>query len=232
MAVHITDTEFKESADNRERLYEQELLRAPIEASNEKERTFMDRLGRGRWPVDYYTARAAGLNHADAMQRERWEIRNAAGLPQTEPKPEYPKPPDPPKPDPPSDVPGVKDDAERVCSAYLQRTRLTGFKPNENSTRESRVAFLREVVLEWRSNGGGDHFVMKRASETRPISDEVIVFIGSATHPIDDKDYRRFWDIIKNAGTPAWEVNAAGHGEILHTDQPLVDPVTLEIMPG
>ena len=81
MSVHITDTEFKESADNREKVYEVELRRAAVEATDINERTFMDRLGRGRWPVDYYTARLNGLDHAKAMQRERWEIRNAAGLP-------------------------------------------------------------------------------------------------------------------------------------------------------
>lgn len=89
-SVHITDVEFRESTNNREQIYETELRRTPIEATDVNERTFMDRLGRGRWPVDYYTARLNDLDHAKAMQRERWEIRNAAGLPQTEPKLEYP----------------------------------------------------------------------------------------------------------------------------------------------
>lgn len=90
MSVHVTDVEFRESADNRELIYQTELGRAPVEATHVEERTFMDRLGRGRWPIDYYTARLNGLSHALAMQRERWEIRNAANLPQPEPKPEYP----------------------------------------------------------------------------------------------------------------------------------------------
>lgn len=100
MSVHVTDKEFLESCTNRETLYQTELGRAAVGADNLDDRTFMDRLGRGRWPIDYYTARAAGLSHALAMQRERWEIRNAANLPQTEPKPEYPQAPAPPPPAP------------------------------------------------------------------------------------------------------------------------------------
>lgn len=98
--MYITDQEFKESCDSRETLYATELGRPPIPDTDLVNRTFMDKLGRGRWPIDYYTARLNGLNHAKAMQRERWEIRNAAGLPQPEPKPEYPgapgQPPQPP----------------------------------------------------------------------------------------------------------------------------------------
>jgi len=93
--IRITDTEFKESADNRETMYETELKRLPVQASDNVNRTFMDRLGRGRWPIDYYTARVRGYNHQDAMLVERRAIRAAAGLNQTEPAPAPITPPGP-----------------------------------------------------------------------------------------------------------------------------------------
>ncbi len=228
----ITDAEFKESCDNRERMYETELMRAPVEASNVQERTFMDRLGRGRWPIDYYTARARGYSHADAMQVERVRIREAAGLPATEPLPTPPDPPPQPEPEPPTEEPGVKDNMERFANFYLQECGRRGWAPNEHTDRDGRVKFLQETVLRYRDLHGDDSFVMKRADPTRPISDEAVVFIGSATHPIESSDYRRFWDFIISGGSSEWKIAVNGHGEILPISQPLVDPVTLETMYG
>lgn len=107
----ITDQEFLESCNNREHMYDAELHRAPVEATDESNRTFMDRLGRGRWPIDYYTARIAGYTHSQAMQVERVRIREAAGLPASEPLP--PPPPPAPLPIQPSGRAVVLGEGER-----------------------------------------------------------------------------------------------------------------------
>lgn len=229
-APTITDQEFRESTDNRERMYEVELHRVPVEATSVMERTFMDRLGRGRWPVDYITARQAGYSHAEAMQVERVRIRAAAGLPATEPMPAPPTPPTP-IPPPPTDVPGVRDNMQRFAVFYKNRCARLNFRPDQTSTRESRILFLQETVLEFRATFPLEKlFYMKRASDTRPISDEVVVWLEVSP------DYRRFWDFLASGGSADWHVKTSsgelGSGEILETSQPIVDPRTLNTMPG
>lgn len=135
--VHITDAEFKESALNREKMYRDELKRGvvdPADPNVDKDNlTYMDALGRGRWPIDYYAARLAGLSHGQAMQRERWEIRNAAGLPQPEPKIEYPVPTTPaPQPPTPTTPPtGTTQTAEQgLARIHAVRAQATAEQPD------------------------------------------------------------------------------------------------------
>lgn len=225
----ITDQEFRESVTNSEGVFERELGRAPIEASNLDERTFMDRLGRGRWATDYITARQRGYGHQDAMTIQRIEIRHAAGLPPSEPMPVPPLPPAPPVP--PADGPGVQDNMIRFATFYRAQCAHQGWRPNQFTTREERVEFLRRAVLNFRSIFPHEvKFWMKRADANRPISDEVVVWLT----PSDD--YRRFWDFLANGGSAAWSVKVTAHdlgdGEILPAEQLIVDPLTLDTIPG
>lgn len=231
----ITDAEFTASKRSQEAVYRDE-------GGRQADRSYLDPLGHARWDTDYYTLRRNGYAHDAALIEVRCRIREAwspSPLPAVEPHPEppvivAPPPPvvTPPVVTPPADRPGVKDNAERFASFYFQRTRRTGFKPNERSTRDQRISFLQATILEYRDQTGDRSFVMKRASDTRPISDEVIVFVGTREAPISDVDYRRFWDIVRSAETADWFVHADGPGEILEAVQPLVDPVTLRIIQG
>lgn len=221
----ITDQEFSESCTNREQMYANELHRAPVSADDLVNRTFMDILGRGRWPIDYYSARVAGYSHPDAMQVERVRIREAAGLPASEPMPPAPTPPVV-VPPPVVDVPGVRDNMDRFANFYLQECGRRGWAPDASSTRETRVAFLQDCILLYRPKSGDSTFVMKRAAADRPIGDDVVVFT------VDGPDYRRYWDFISGAGAGNWKVSVTGAGEILPSDQLLVDPVTLNSIPG
>lgn len=227
----ITDQEFRESVTNSEGVFEHELGRAPIEASNLDERTFMDRLGRGRWATDYLTARQRGYGHQDAMTIQRIAIRQAAGLPPSEPLPVPPVPPAPPAPVPPVDGPGVQDNMIRFATFYRAQCAQQGWQPNESTTREQRVEFLRRAVLNFRAIFPLEpKFWMKRADATRPVSDEVVVWLTPGS------DYRRFWDFLANGGAPNWSVKVTAHdlgeGEILPMGQLIVDPVTLDTSPG
>jgi hypothetical protein len=232
VSLNISDQEFTESCDNRERMYRDELRRDPIDPNRPEHHphiTFMDKLGRGRWPLEYITARQRGHSHASAMQVERVHIRAAAGLPPTEPMPPDPLPPQPGPPQPGQDVPGVKDDAERFVAFYRGRAEGLGFKPDDTTSREQRIRFLAETLVAFGKPG----IVMKRADAGRPISDEVIVF----TAPTFPGDHRRFWDFIKSGGTSAFQLRIDGPGEILpgptgQEQQLLVDPRTLQVMPG
>ncbi len=223
---HITDEEFRASTTNREGVYQHELKRAPIKETDEENRTFMDTLGRGRWPVDYITARMDGYPHADAMQVERVRIREAAGLPATEPMPPHPIPPvvptPPIDPKPPTDQPGVKDDMQRFVDFYAGLCKKFNWAPDQTTSRNQRVMFLRDAVLGYND----PTIVMKRADPTRDISDEAVVF----TRP--GEDYRRFWDFIISGGSANWHLAVNGDGEILPPGQVLVDPKTLQIIEG
>lgn len=230
----ITDQEFRESADNREAMYRDELQRPAIDPANpahQADITYMDRLGRGRWPVDYVTARQRGYAHADAMRIERIEIRKAAGLPPSETMPVPPVPPSPPTPTPPADGPGVQDNMMRFATFYRAQCAHQGWQPNQFTTRDERVEFLRRAVLNFRSIFPHEvKFWMKRADAGRPISDEVVVWLTPGA------DYRRFWDFLASGGSAAWSVKVTAHdlgdGEILPAGQLIVDPVTLNTMPG
>lgn len=211
--LHVTDAEFIESKQAQEQVYGAEGQR-PAGA------TRVDPLGHARWDTDYYTLRAAGYAHPTALQEMRCRIREAwvPPLPALEPHPPVPGPP------PVVDQPGVKDDAERFCAFYLQRCRETGFKPDQpgDAGREAQVRFLSETLQRY----GDPSITMKRADPTRPISNEAIVFARPG------EQYRWFWDFIANAGSPGWVVQAAGPGEALPPPQVLVDPATLQIIPG
>jgi hypothetical protein len=216
----ITDVEFASSKNSQETVYRDEGKRQNLGS-------YLNALGHARWDTDYLTLRQAGYSHDAACQEVRCRIREAWSppLPAVEPHPQVPVPPVPPQPPPPlppTNQPGVKDDAERFCRHYLAQCQATGFKPDANSTHEQQMQFLRQCVLSFHD----PTIVMKRASTTRPISNEVIVFARP------QEQYRWYWDIIGNAGTPDWIVQAAGPGAMLPLDQPLVDPKTLEILPG
>lgn len=229
----ISDQEFSESVANRERMYRVELGRQPF-AADHPDATAVDTLGRGRWPVEYLTARQRGYSHQDAMQVERVSIRKAAGLRATEamPAPPVVAPPPPPPPlDPPparpdTDVPGVKDNMERFVTFYGVRCGKEGWQPDETTTREDRVKFLQATVKAYRTATRDKSFVMKRADARRPISDEAVVFT------IPGVDYRRFWDFIISGGSTAWKLAVHGDGDILPAGQILVDPDTLDSLPG
>lgn len=227
----ITDQEFLESKQSQEVVYRDE-------GKRQADRTYLDPLGHARWDTDYYTLRKAGWPHGDALREVRCRIREAWSppLPPLEQHPEAPKPPTPDPPKPPVDQPGVLDNMQRFADYYLGRCNRTGFRPDERSTRESRIQFLQSAILGYRAATGDRTFVMKRASETRPISDEVIVFVGTNQQPISVDDYRRFWDFLASGGSADWHVKTSsgelGHGEILPSDQVLVDPLTLNSIPG
>ena len=226
----ISDQEFSESVANRERMYRVELGRPPY-AADHPDATAVDTLGRGRWPVEYLTARQRGYSHTDAMQAERVGIRKAAGLQATEamPAPPVVAPVEPPpvRPERPgTDVPGVKDNMERFVTFYGVRCGKEGWQPDETTSREDRVKFLQATIKAYRKATRDKSFVMKRADAGRPISDEAVVFT------IPGADFRRFWDFIISGGSTAWKLAVHGDGDILPPEQILVDPDTLDHLPG
>lgn len=217
----ITDAEFTASKADQERVYS-------IEGNRQAGHSYLDALGHARWDTDYYTLRAGGWAHEAALQEVRCRIREAwtPPLPAVEPHPEPPVPQPGPTPPPSGDVPGVKDNMERFANFYLLECGRRRWAPNQDTTRDERVQFLQEAVVGYRAAVGDLSFVMKRASAGRPIGDDVVVFTTPGV------DYRRFWDFIGSAGIAEWKVRVDGPGEILPADQLLVDPHTLETIPG
>lgn len=141
VSMTITDQEFAESCDNREAMYRDELHRDPIDPNNPAHQvhiTYMDRLGRGRWPVDYITARQDGYTHLEAMQIERVRIRAAAGLPPTEGLPPRRSPA---MPQPPPALPGVQREDQASTRAAVLYPQLL-----EANTYESCVEFTQRVL--------------------------------------------------------------------------------------
>jgi hypothetical protein len=161
------------------------------------------------------------------MREERWRIREAAGKPQIEPRPAAPVPPPPVTPPPPPPVAVTAYKIADICRLYLIMAKAEGFKPDQTSSRSSRIDFLAKVMRKVRLTDR--RWVMKRADAGRPISDEVAVFVG--TGPEQPYTYRAFWDFIRSGGSSEWVV-VAGDPETLPVGQLLVSPETLEVIPG
>jgi hypothetical protein len=78
------------------------------------------------------------------------------------------------------------------------------------------VAFLQATVKRFCS----PLLSMKRGSPTRPISDEVVVYVRT----------REFRDFLRSGGTANYEVILRDETEVLPTDQPLVNPLDLSTL--
>jgi hypothetical protein len=110
----------------------------------------------------------------------------------------------------------AQSEIDRFVDFYGAEVTRSGEKPDHTSTRESRILFLQRTVKAFCS----PLIAMKRASDTRPISDEVVVFVGLGP------EYRVFADFIPNGGSAGWSLSKHLDGR-LPLDQPLVDPLTL-----
>jgi hypothetical protein len=130
----------------------------------------------------------------------------------------------------------AQQDMIRFVAFYDQQARAAGFEPDEHTSRDQRVAFLQQTVKRFCH----PHLAMKRASPTRPISDEAVVWVRPSTPGNINPEYRQFWDFIRSGGSSAWQLLGTsgdlGHGEHLPIDQPLVNPLNLgelaEPLPG
>lgn len=108
----------------------------------------------------------------------------------------------------------------RFVQFYNKELARTGFQPDAGSTRETRIAFLQQTVQRFCS----PLLAMKRADPGRPISDEVVVFVGAGA------EYRLFADFLISGGSTAWKLSDHIEGK-LPMEQPLVNPLTLERLP-
>lgn len=111
----------------------------------------------------------------------------------------------------------AREEIGRFVDFYAAEVKRTGIAPDETSTRESRIAFLQQTVKGFCS----PLLAMKRASDTRPISDEVVVYVGIGP------EYRAFADFIPNGGSSAWRLSKELDSHKLEIAQPLVNPLTL-----
>lgn len=111
-------------------------------------------------------------------------------------------------------------DMQAFAAFYEVRMRAENWEPDERTSRDERVAFLQRTVKLFCN----PNLAMKRASDTRPISDEALVSVRSG-------EYRQFWDFIRSGGSANYQILKSsgdlGHGEILDASQPLVNPLTL-----
>lgn len=186
----------------------------------------IDGEGLAVWMQEYLLQRVLGFSHADAVLvvfAQIDDIWDPAHAPH--PRPELPDAGGP-------DQPGVADNAARFGAHYLAMVQRGAIRPPDHTTtRDQRITIHQTAILDYRAATGDKSFVMKR-NGTNPISDDVIVFMA------DPKtgDYRRFFDVIGNAGAANWSVKTTtaevGHGEILPAEQILVDPVSLQNMVG
>lgn len=110
-------------------------------------------------------------------------------------------------------TPAAFAEINRFAAFYRAELSRTGFKPDATSTRDTRVKFLQETVKRFCS----PLLSMKRGSPTRPISDEVVVYVRT----------REFRDFLRNGGTSNYEVLLSDETELLPMDQPLVNPLDL-----
>lgn len=113
-------------------------------------------------------------------------------------------------------TPAAFAEINRFAVFYAAELSRTGFKPDATSTRDTRVAFLQETVKRFCS----PLLSMKRGSPTRPISDEVVVYVRT----------REFRDFLRNGGTSAYEVLLSDETEVLPMEQPLVNPLDLSTL--
>lgn len=121
-------------------------------------------------------------------------------------------------------VPASAQTAQDTIGAFVdfygaELTR-TGFVPDASSTRETRILFLQETVKRYCS----PLLSMKRADPGRPISDEVVVFLKTGP------EYRTFADFLISGGSSGWKLSKHLEGR-LPTVQPLVNPLTLGLLP-
>lgn len=114
----------------------------------------------------------------------------------------------------------AQSEISRFVGFYGDELNRTGFKPDQSSTRETRIDFLQATVKRFCS----PLLAMKRASDTRPISDEVVVFLALGP------EYRTFADFLISGGGPNWRLSDHLEGQ-LEIAQPLVNPLTLQRLP-
>lgn len=114
----------------------------------------------------------------------------------------------------------AQDEISRFVSFYDDELSRTGFKPDASSTRDTRIAFLQQTVKRFCS----PLLAMKRADPTRPISDEVVVFVQAGA------EYRKFADFLISGGSANWQLSDHIEG-FLPASQPLVNPLTLAFLP-
>ncbi len=114
----------------------------------------------------------------------------------------------------------AQSEVTRFVQFYASEVERTGVKPDASSTRESRIAFLQQTLKRFCS----PLLAMKRASPSRPISDEAVVFVQAGG------DYRLFADFIRNGGSDHWVLTDHVEG-YLPNEQPLVNPLTLDRLP-
>ena len=108
----------------------------------------------------------------------------------------------------------------RFVAYYQTELDRTGFRPDQTSTRDTRIAFLQQTVKRFCS----PLLAMKRADPTRPISDEVVVFVQAGL------EYRVFADFLISGGSSGWKLSDHLEG-FLPVEQPLVNPLTLDRLP-
>ena len=113
----------------------------------------------------------------------------------------------------------AQDTINRFVDFYGAEVQRTGTKPDEGSTRESRILFLQQTVKAFCS----PHLAMKRGDPGRPISDEVVVYL------VTGPEYRVFADFIVSGGTSGWKLSKHLDGK-LPIAQPLVNPLTLGLL--
>ncbi len=193
------------------------------------------------WIPEYLRLRVSGYAHLAAVDDVLAQINDIwfpDKAPHPRPAPPAVEPAPAPAPEPPTEIPGDPTSMSplgrmiRFAQFYLARCHALQWGPDLTTSRQSRVDFLREAIIEYRAKYGDKSFVMKRAAPGNPISDDVVVFMD----PRESGDYRRYWDFITSAGVDTWSIKRTqgelGDGDILPDAQPLVDPVTLQIIIG
>lgn len=113
----------------------------------------------------------------------------------------------------------AQEEIGRFVDFYGDELARTGFAPDASSTRDSRIAFLQATVKRFCS----PLLSMKRADPSRPISDEVVVFLKTGP------EYRVFADFLISGGSAGWQLSDHLEGK-LPIAQPLVNPLTLGVL--
>ena len=113
----------------------------------------------------------------------------------------------------------AQDEISRFVDFYGSELQRTNFLPDAGSTRETRIAFLQATVKRFCS----PLLAMKRADASRPISDEVVVYLKTGP------EYRVFADFLISGGSSAWRLSDHLEGK-LPIAQPLVNPITLGLL--
>jgi hypothetical protein len=114
----------------------------------------------------------------------------------------------------------AQQEISRFVDFYGQELTRSGFRPDESSTRQTRIDFLQATLKKFCS----PLLAMKRGDPGRPISDEVVVFLKLGP------EYRVFADFVVSGGSNAWRLSHHIDG-VLPVAQPLVNPITLGTLP-